>query len=435
MKRVVPLFIQPIQKIGNKIIHVGPKVPYVENHHYRRIGNLIFDSYEGNSTNGGNPDVPTDGLYGETFIPTAPGNRWYFGDDFYCPYSVTHYTNVFPGQAGKDALGFDFVMHVNAATATDPNPQSVTVVDVVMSGDGFDVNNPMPPTNYLNGVELTYGAIAPGSFIYSNVDLTASPLPMPTSTNGWYAILFATGLDGSGNPIECPNAQPLYWGTKVLNPSVVDQYEYLDGDSSFGSQTGTADQLFTFQFGSYGTASDYTVTRGNEQGTHDVAKLQGTPGSDVVVQQALQSVLSFNNAEVTATIQLDPSVVVSNLTLLRGVVVAKANAIPLNDPSAKMVMYMKNNTTGAYDVVKTITPVINAGTDGTLIIAPSIPITNISKYINTNVSPPTVSLRFAVKHARPALLGWRLTINYMSVDYDTIGPDPLAPSLAFSTPN
>lgn len=434
MERVEPTFIQPIMKIGNKVIPTGPKVPYVHNNS-RRIGNLIFDSFEGNSTTNGNPDVPTDGLYGETFIPSAPGNRWYFGNDFYNPLSATHYTQIFPGQAGKDALGFDFVMHVNAATATDPNPQSVTIVDIFMSADGFDPNSPVPPANFLTGVSLTYNPIAPGSFIYSNVDLTASPLAMPATTNGWYEILFATGLDGSGNPIECKNSQPLYWGTKALNPSQVDQYEYLDGDGSFGSQTGTLNNLFTFQFGTYGTASAYTVTRGTEVGTHDVAKLQGTAGTDVVVKQQLQSVLSFNNAEVTATIQLDPTVVVSSLTLLRGIVVAKANAIPLNDAGAKMTMYMLNNTTGAYDVVKTITPVINAGTDGTLIIAPSIAIANIAKYINTTNNPPTVSLRFATKHTRPAILGWQMTVNYMSVDYSTIGPDPLAPSMAFSTPN
>src|SRR5437773_1849521 len=60
IKPAAPTFIQPVIKIGGRVIPTGPRIPYVHNGNSRRIGNLIFDSFEGNSTNGGNPDVPTD---------------------------------------------------------------------------------------------------------------------------------------------------------------------------------------------------------------------------------------------------------------------------------------------------------------------------------------------------------------------------------------
>src|SRR5579862_1599674 len=157
LKRVEPSFIQPIMKVGNQIIPLGPRVPYVDRGNSRRVGNLIYDSFEGNSTNGMNPDVPTDGLYGETiFTGTQTGARWYFGDDFCDPYSATHYLSVFPGQANKPALGLDFVMHVNNVTTMDPTPQTVNIVNVFTSGDPFNASSPTPPTNFLTGVSLSY---------------------------------------------------------------------------------------------------------------------------------------------------------------------------------------------------------------------------------------------------------------------------------------
>jgi hypothetical protein len=389
----------------------------------RRIGSLIFDAFEGNSTTNGNPDVPTDGKYGETFIPEAPGNRWYFGDTWVNTLFARYYTNIFPNQAGKPATGFDFVMHNNAGG------NIVTEVLIFTSGDSFDPNNPVAPTNFNQGVKLTYAGINPGSSIYSNVDLTAAPLTRPSGTSGWYMMEFASGDDANGNPIEATAAQPMMWGTKVNNPSQVSQYEWQDGVGDGTGRNGTLNTVFDWTFGYFGTATAYTVTRGVETSTHDVARLQGTPGLSVVVSQRPQLIPSFNNAEVTATVTLDPNTPAS-LRLLRAIVVVKANAVPLNAPSANMSISMLNRTTNTYDVVKSQQPVNSTG-DGVLITCPSIPVANINNYIDPVAH--TVSVRVGVRHGAPLTASWNLTVNKITVDASNVGPDPLAPSAAFST--
>lgn len=429
LRRAEPIYMQRVRRIdAHHMLHLGPKIPYSPPlFHALRVGSLIFDAFEGNSTNNANPDVPTDGLYGETFIPSSPGSRWFNGNTWDNPFCETFYTNIFPGTVGKTATGFDFLVYNN------PTGNTITEVVVFTSGDTFNIATPAPPVDFNDGVELTYGGLTPGGW-YSNVDLTTLPLVMPTTTSGWFGIIFATGDDPvSGNPIEASSCQPLLWGTKVLNPSQVSQYEYLDGMGTAGTQTGTPTNLFSFQTGKFSTPTSYTVTRGTETSAHMAAGfLTGQAGNDVVVLQHLQPVTTFNNAEISATVTLDPTTApTANLVLLRAIVIAKANAIPVTDPTAKMTISMLNNSTGLFDTVFSGPP-INAGTDGTLIMCPSIPVANIANYISaTN----TVQIKVGAKHGLPAITGWKLTVNEIQVDASALGPDPLCPSLAFSTTN
>lgn len=449
IRRVEPLTVQRVMKFGNNVIPLGPPIPYQEaTHQFRRVGSLILDCFEGNSTNNANPDVPTDGLYGETFIPTAPGNRWFFGDGptsaFVNTNLIRRYWNVFPGTANKSATGIDFLLHNNSFN----NTESITEVLFFTSGDPFDPSSPVAPTNFNPGIKLTYNPIAPGSSIYSNVDLTTAPLQMPTTSQGWYQMVFASGDDANGNPIEANSAQPLYWGTKALNASVVSDLEYMDGALGDGSdRTGMADQLFTWDFGYYSTPTAYTIARGVETSTHDVNRLTGTPGNNVVISNRLQSNLVANNAELTATVTLDPATpAISSLRLLRAQVVCKANALPLS--SSLMTISMLNNTTGSF-VTLYSGPAVNVGANGTVITTlpalqglsipnlpgfPSPAITDIPKFIATDgAGNRTVQIKVGVRQGLSTGVGWNLTVNRIQVVASTIGPNPVAPGVAFST--
>jgi len=443
IKKVYPLTIQHVMRMGNRVIPTGPVMPYhPSDHQMRRVGSLIFDAFEGNSTTNGNPDAPTDGLYGETFIPTAPGNRWFFGEGFVNTALSRRYWNVFPGTAGKSATGIDFLVHNNAA----PNTGNITEILFFTSGDAFDPDNPVAPTTFNDGVKLTYTAILPGSSIYSNVDLSTGPLLMPSGTSGWYQMIIASGDDVDGNPIEANAAQPFYWGTKALNPSVVSDLEYMDGTGDGTDRTGNIDQLFTWDFGNYSTPTSYTIGRGVETSTHDVSRLTGTPGQNVVVSQRPQASPTFNNAEVTAVVTLDPlTAATTSLRLLRPIIVAKANSIPL--ANSVMTVSMFNTTTNAFDVIYQ-GPAQNSGANGTVLsplpalqglTIPNLPgfpspaIANIPKYIATVGTNRTVTLKIGVRHPKPAVAGWNLTINKIQVVASTIGPNPVAPGVAFST--
>lgn len=425
MHSVKPVTIQKVMMLGGRVIPMGPVKRYREsNHRAMRNGNLIFDAYEGD--NGSPDDAPTDGLYGETFIPEQPGARWYMGETWTNPFFARRFEQVFPGQAGKDALGFDFVMYNNDA----PNTESVTEVLVFTSDDGFDPLNPVAPANFNQGVKLTYNPIAPGSAIFSNVDLTDAPLTMPANGNGWYSMIIASGDDVDGNPIEAQWAQPMLWGTKAHNPSVVSQYAFQDGLGDGTGMDGTLNTAYDWTQGVYSYPSSYTVTRGTEVGTHDVTKLTGTAGQSVVVKQAFQSSISANNAEIDCDITLDPGTPTTDLRLLRAVVRVKANALPLNDSTAGLKVYLFNYTTNSFTQVESVKPTNPSG-DGTLIVCPSIAIDQIPNYISNG----HCRLKVGVTHKHPVLIGWQMTVNQASVDVSQVGPDPLAEGCAFSTPN
>lgn len=428
---VKPIAMQKIRMIDRThYIALSKWIPYREGFGIQRVGNLILDAYEGN---GGVPnDTPTDGLYGETILPTQMGARWTFSYSQTQPWVNTffarRYEKVFNNMANKPAMGIDFLMKNNLGG------DAVQYVGVFMSEDGWDPNAPVAPSTFLDGVLLQYNPIAPNSFIYSNVDLTnIGGMAMPVAGNGWYHAIFGSNVDQNNAIIEALSAQPGMWGTKPANPSQVSQYEYQDGIGDGSGRNGTFNTLYDWTFGYYAAATAYTITRGSELGAHDVAKLQGTAGTSVVVKQAAQFVPTFANAEVTATVKLDPNTPpAANLRILRAVVRVKANAFPLTDANCRQDIALFNRSTNAWVVVDTRKPT-NPTSDGTLVVCTSVPQANIANYINPADS--TVQVRVGVYQTRPLLATWNMTVNYMSVDASDIGPDPLAPAFAFSTPN
>lgn len=439
ISEAVPSTIQAVMKIGNRVIPLGPKLAYhPSNHHANRVGALIFDAFEGNSANNANPDVPTDGLYGETFLPATPGSRWYEGNTFVNTAFVRRFENEFPGQAGKPATGIDLVVY--------NNPTGNNITDILFFTSSDPLGSPTAPTNFNSGVDINYGAgLTPGGW-YSNVDLsTLSPLfAMPTGSNGWFEEVLASAVDPvTGQATEASAAQPLLWGTKALNASVASNFEYMDGTGTGTDRTGTASNLFTWDFAKYSTPTSYTVNTGVESGTHDPTKLNGTPGTNVVVRQSGQA------AQVTATVTLDPATAANaSLRLLRAIVVAKAGLSPLSNST--LTVSWLNNSTSAFDTLYSGQS-INQGTDGTVISPlpalqglsipnlpglPSPAIANLPNYIATDGSGNrTVTIRINVHRnfATPLSANWNLTINKIQVAADVVGPNPLCPSVAFST--
>ena len=433
MQRAVPVTIQSVRLVNGHVIPNGPKIRYHDPSHIsNRIGNLIFDAFEGNSTTGGNPDAPTDLNYLEHFLPDYPdGTRWYNGPTWVNTLYAQRMEGVFPGQAGKSALGLDDMVYVNTGG------NNVTDVLVFTSNDPFDPNNPMPPTNFGNGVDLNFGTgLAAGGW-YFNVDLTllSPPFDMPTTGQGWYEHILASSVT-NGVPTEASSAQPLLWGTKVGNASTLGKYQYADGDSSGtgAGRNGTLQTLWDYSTGLDGTVTAYTVTRGVEQGTHDPNNLNGNPGQSAVVLQKVQFSPALNNAEIVATVLLDPNTdpTTANLRLLRAIVRAKANALPLNKADYNISLY--NYSTSKYDVVFDGHPTNPAG-DGDLTICASVPVSSIANYITGSGSSRTVQVKVGMKQLVPIIIGWKMGVNLITVDAADAGPDPLGPATAFSTPN
>ncbi len=422
--RVQPIAIQKVRFIDRThYIPLGPVVPYQDFLTANRVGNLLYDAYEG-AVQGDGSDIPTDGLYGETFLPESPGNRWTLGDDYVETYSAYHMDKI-AGTPGTPAQGIDFLMKNNATGDT------VTAIGFFTSDDPLDPNAPVAPSTFNDGIILSYSGISAGSFIYSNVDLTTSgiTLTMPSTSQGWYSMIIASA-NNNGTLTQASSAQPGRWGTKVYNPSQTNNLAFQDGDGTAGTQDGTLNTLFDWTFSYRGTASAYTITKGVETSTHDVTRLQGTAGQSVIVNQRFQFVASLPNAEVTATVTLDPATPTTSLHLLRAVVKAKANALPFQDPSCVMTTSLFNRATGTWTVVDQRKPT-NASGDGAFFKAPSIPVADIPNYINT--ADNTVQVRLGVRQLKPVILGWNLTVNQLSVDVGQVGPDPLTPAVAFSS--
>jgi len=441
--------IQPIMIVGNREVPLGPPIPYTNsNVHSRQNGALLVDSAELT----GSPLNTTDTEYGEDWSTWNFGSgtlgetgRWYLPGCF--AYTASPYTGGNP--SFKSAYGIDIPALCYSSNAAGYTNTSLQYIDVFTCNDTYTAGG-VPSSNNA-GLKITLAtAIAPGNVGIVSVNLTAG-FAMPTGNYGWYAMAFLnntfTGTINASS--ECKNAQSLQWGTKPGDATYAEADFALDGDSSMtdGSQVGSFGYYDGYEEENYATVASYTITRGTETSAHANANLSHTAGSDVVVKQKVQGAISNNNAEITAVLNL-PSYSASDV-MLRAEVIATSNAIPLNGTTSRMQMLMYNYVTANYDLVKTITPIINAssngGSDGTWILADTAGAYGkvapqngnpISDYVNTSGATPQATVRFGVRNDHPGSPVWNLTCNYITVQYGTWGSvSPLTMSIALSTPH
>jgi len=452
VKTVVPAYYQEVMTPdnGKTIIPLGPKMPYVESP-FRKMAraNAQYDAYEGSAAD---PTLPGEGQYKTEAFPNSLGGddvsgyRWYLGDTFDYPNSI-HHVNRFR-TAGVAADNIDFLFRVNSTST------SVASIEFFTYNDSFnEISNPTAPTSPTTvpaagntGVIYTFATPLTAGTYRMNPDTSTlnsgAGFTMPTGTDGWYQVVFANAT--SPSLVYATSVQPEWWGTQGNNPGLAGRWSFSDGNGSTGSQGTT----YVFDWGSsvYGLATAGTVTRGTTIGSAvNVANLTGTAGSSVQVTQALQSLLSRNNAEITVTCNVPATYATANLNVLKVMLVAKANATPL--ASSTFSVSLLNNTSGSYDAVysapaknsnfpggtdgdwiQTISPVWSGNT--TFLAGPSGNLATIPNYVNGSNN---VNVRVGVKQLLPSLLGWKLTVNLLYVDADQYGPENFSPSICFAT--
>jgi len=446
VEKVEPLYYQEVMTPdhGKTIIPLGPQRPYHSTLQKRINGTMQYDAFETPAGGG----APGEGVYNSAMLPTQPGARWYYGDGLDYPNAITHMNKL--RTAGVAADGIDVEWYVGTSS-------TMSQIALFTYNDAYsevsDPTAPVPPSAIPSsgntGVVFTFASITGPSVLYANLDVSSlnsgAGFAMPTGNDGWYQCVIANTY----SPLVYPTtAYCMFWGTQGTNPGFGGHFAYGDGNGSSGSQGTT--YLWSWGYQTFAMPTTGTVTRGTTIGSAvNVANLRGVAGSSVQVTQALQSLLSRNNAEITVTCQLDPSAAASTaVNELRPILVGKANSSPL--ATSTMVVSMQNQTTTSYDAVYSA-PAKNSnvtgGTDGDWIwtvspskagyTSPNAPYSSLStpdQYIGTDANGNRfVNVRVGVKQLLPSLLGWKLTVNQLQVNVNAYGPGNFNPTVGFST--
>jgi len=442
---------------GKTIIPLGPRVRYaVSSYQMRKNGAMIFDAFEGQLYPGGDPTIPSEGQYNSAAFPNIYGGnaidgyRWFFGNSFSYTNSVHHIARL--ATQGKSADGIDLAFRLNPDTTALEHIAIFTYNDALSEvGDPTSAVPPTSPPSSANvGVLFTlatpldapHATYPSGRICRFSVDTSSlqsgAGFAMPSGNDGWVQIMF---VNQDSPFLLASNVQPAFWGTQGGNPGLAGRWAYCPN----GVQVNGTTKFWMDWGGLYAMPVSGTVTRGTGVGSAvDVTKLRGVAGQTVQVTQALQSLLSRNNAEITITCAFPPGAPEgAALNQLRPMLVAKANASPL--ASSTFSVSLLNTSTSAYDLVYTA-PAKNTGADGDWVwttgpnynwTAPAAPYSNlghISSYVATDAGGnQSVNVRVGAKQLLPSLLGWRLTINELFLTLSDKGPINLFPSIAFSS--
>jgi len=467
---VTPTTMQPVITYdgGKHIYPTGPAVPCVKPDHQNRAHNgVIFDSYEGGRT--GDNSLPTDGQYDTAAFPCALGGdstsgyRWYYGNGFNYPEFYHHVNHL--AQAGVGAKRYDALIRINGGIGSTMSDLFV----FTYNDTNNELDNPASPTftfavpsaanagvHYNFATPLSDNGNAGGQTWRVNSDLSTfnggAGLTMPTNKDGWIQELFAQAYDAGTNTITTfTNGQPMQFGTQGSNGS-------MTGRWSFSNSDGTTDPSgFTYYWdwssGYPAMVTSGTVTRGTTIGAA-IAPADISGGATFVsVTQALQAILSRNNAEITVTVTLNPATyATANLNMARLIVYGKANASPV--ATSTWTMSLQRNATavnpGQFDSVLTSTthtanytgsstgdwvPGVSPVWSGSAYVSANAPYSNliqIPNYVTDDgAGNRTAVARVGVKQLAPSLLGWKLTVNLMYLDCDQYGPASEAPGMGF----
>lgn len=431
MKAAQPIRAAKVRMENGKIKLIGPWVELRANpwsslkkEGTSQLAKLSYDSYEGT---GGAGSTPTDGLYGETSIPEAPGARWYLGDTWVDTYNAHYFDRLFPGTNGQQAEGIDFVFYLNKNV---PN-NMIQYVFHFTSDDNLDLTNPQPPTNINDGVVLQYDPITVGGGYYSNVDLTGSGIvmPMPTDGKGYQLEILAENYDGT-NVTFAKAAQPMLWGTKPENPSRTTEFQWGDDDGSGTMRDGDFSNgtFWSYLFDTEEPPASYIVDQGTELSNGNVSNIQGNTGQFAVIRgKNNPAIIGAPQAELIATVPVPAGT--SSERLLRAHVRMKSNGKPFNSSvpfSWKIALW--NNSTNKFEVKFTGVPVNDTG-DGVDLWTSSPTQGSLAPYINASNQ---VKVAVQMFNPKPQSFGWTLSINLVAVDHGAVAPDPLGPGIAFS---
>jgi len=441
----------------------------------------LTDAYEGKDFGAGY--TATDGKYNTAAFPYSgggtPGSRWTLtsgGNPIHMANAWSHFNKV--NGSGQSATSWDNVTNVNTGS-TDLNYVLLATYNDTMN----EVVDPTiiqtqaagaVPTLSNTGVLLHFSTPITAGFWHLSGSFPGAPLAMPTGSDGWFQQVFCN-TDPTAGLTSANYASwvaPGWWSTQGMNPSMNGRYILKDGSFAGASYGSTFFSDFAPPL--YGVPTSGTVTRGSNPAVGTpldatmLANMRATAGSAFTVTQALQSLLSRNNAEVTVSCNFfaggsttaagaaDTGAIAStSLNQLRPVLVAKANATPL--ATSTFSVSLKNQVSGSFDAVYTA-PAKNAGgpngfgdwittagpsydktnyTNGTAgqpqFPAPYDALGKPSDYLYTDANAKrAVDVRVGVKQLLPSLLGWKLTINLLYVEAGNFGPYPRVPSMGFS---
>lgn len=177
---------------------------------------LAFDCFEPDESG-----EPTDGNYFEDC--GMDSYRWYFGSTFVNPFAVNDMT-LAEGFEGKESQRIEFAWYGAHAPTPFVGIFTADYFDDSCSASGFDL--------FMGGVVFDFGDALFG-YTYVDVDLAALglSLPLPSDGRGAYGIILADEY----NPVFgftklSDYAQPMLWGTKLLNPSQQGPHQWDDID-------------------------------------------------------------------------------------------------------------------------------------------------------------------------------------------------------------
>jgi hypothetical protein len=429
--------IKPIRVAGVKgtsngrLVMTTGWINYTEVAGAQRVGNLLFDNYEGDGTQAPDTERPVDGLYGEKYffseLGENEGTRWIRrGASYRNVLWSRGIESLFPGANGAEALGVDVLFNQNV--------DEPFLYALLTSDD--PTTNTAPDFSTFSGIIYDFGPVPPG-FYLSNIDLRDTGLShtMPSDGRGSYAGIFGNNFDeGSGEITLSQQAQPGQWGTKPLNPSQISRFGFQDGKDDDGSHNGeiTDDERIDYKFISVNNkeyaATSYTVTRGQEIGSNDPAKLAAVDGNFVRVQQRFQFAPTLANAEIVFAANIGNDRDLTLTRTLRAYVTARANSLPFGDPSCRYEIALRNWNTGQF--------VRQLNTKPTLSFT-EVYSFNIDKPISSQFirsGDRRVEVRVSVFHLAPLSPAWELGVDAANVFYAYSGPTPLGPSVAFSRP-
>lgn len=153
------------------------------------------------------------------------GTRWFFGPS-YCTGGAVN--DLVTSVAGAQSTHTNFAWYWTCGQTRTERCIIVVVTGEDFSEDCEGFGKALP------GVAYDFGELAcnPGSYYYSNVDLTESGLfhTMPLDGAGWYQVQYFRGV--SGEPATC--AQPILWGTSVHRPGAQGPTQYNDDNPRDG---------------------------------------------------------------------------------------------------------------------------------------------------------------------------------------------------------
>jgi hypothetical protein len=433
MKSIKPIRVAGVKGSSNgRLVMTTGWINYTEVAGAQRVGNLLFDNYEGDGTQAPGNEFPTDGLYGEKYffseLGETEGTRWIRRSASYRNVLWSRgMESLFSGGNGQEAVGVDVLFNQNVdepflyALLTSDDPTTST----------------LPDFSTFSGIIYDFGPVPPG-FYLSNIDLRDTGLShtMPSDGRGSYMGIFGNAFDeGTGEITLSQQAQPGLWGTKPLNPSQINRFMWQDGKDDDGSHNGDfeSNEYIDWKFINRANnlerpAISYTVTRGQEIGSNDPAKLAAVDGNFVRVQQRFQFAPTLANAEIVyaATIPSDRDLTLTRT--LRAYVTARANSLPFGDPSCRYEIALRNWNTGQF--------VRQLNTKPTLSFT-EVYSFNIDKPISAEFirsGDRRVEVRVSVFHLAPLSPAWELGVDAANVFYAYSGPIPLGPSVAFSKP-